>query len=154
MELVAERSTHPTPGRAETPAPVSPSPRLEIFVVSTSAELARATLKKTGSLANRLGARILLWVLQAIPYTLPLSASAELFSFDESLIRKIANDCQVDTTVFWCACRDEWGTLQAALSPESLVVVAVRRGWWPTREKSLARKLRHAGHEVILTETE
>lgn len=154
MELVSERLIHPTTRRAERPEPIDPDSKLEIFVVSTSAELARATLKKAGSLASRLGARILVWVMQAVPYTLPLSASAELLSLDANLIRKIADECQVDTTVFWCACRDEWETLQAGLIPGSLVVVGVRRRWWPTREKSLARKLRRAGHEVILTETE
>jgi hypothetical protein len=40
------------------------------------------------------------------------------------------------------------------LGPHSLVVVGGRRRWLPTREKSLARNLRSAGHEVIFTDTD
>jgi hypothetical protein len=154
MQLVSERLVDVTTGRIERAWLTDPESELEIFVVSTSAELARAALKKAGTLASRLGARIQVLVVQAVPYTLPLSASAELLSLDEGLIRKIADECQVATTISWCMCRDEWQTLKDALNPKSLVVLGVRRRWWPTREMSLARKLRRAGHEVILAETE
>jgi hypothetical protein len=43
-------------------------------------------------------------------------------------------------------------TLAAVLEPHSLIVLGARKRWWPTQEKRLARKLRRAGHEVILEE--
>jgi hypothetical protein len=44
--------------------------------------------------------------------------------------------------------------LLATLSPNSLVVIGGRKKWWPTTEKLMARRLRHAGHKVIFIETE
>jgi hypothetical protein len=35
-----------------------------------------------------------------------------------------------------------------------VVVIGSRNRWWLAREKRLARKLRHLGHQVIVTEKE
>jgi hypothetical protein len=51
-------------------------------------------------------------------------------------------------------CRDRLETLKSVLNPRSLVVMSGRKRWWPTAEKSLAKTLRRAGHEVIFTEAE
>jgi alkylated DNA repair dioxygenase AlkB len=66
----------------------------------------------------------------------------------------LAAESPVETTVRICLCRDRWEALEVLLEPRSLVVLGGRKRWWPTRESRLAQKLRRAGHEVILTETE
>jgi len=60
----------------------------------------------------------------------------------------------VETSVHIYLCRDRFETLASVLSPRSIVVLGGRKRWWPTREKSLASKLRKAGHEVVFKETE
>jgi hypothetical protein len=66
----------------------------------------------------------------------------------------IAGESRVETIVQVCLCRDGRQTLEDLLRPHSLVVLGGRKHWWPTRESAMARRLRRAGHEVILIETE
>ena len=77
-----------------------------------------------------------------------------LLEFQEKRFREIASESPVEIRVQLYLCRDGLETLKKVLKPHSLVVVGGRRRFWPTREKSLARKLRKAGHEVIFTETD
>jgi len=75
-----------------------------------------------------------------------------LLDFSERRFRVIAAESPVETTVRLYLCRDRMETLAAVLEPHSLIVLGGRRRWWPTQEKRLVRKLRRAGHEVILEE--
>lgn len=143
------------------PATGSPAPgagefesKLNVDVVFTSIEPTLAALKKAGALAGRLNARITLLVPQIVPYPLPLASPPVLLDFNERRFRVIANQSPVETMVRLYLCRDRLETLASVLKPHSVVVVGGRRRWWPTPEKRLAGKLRRAGHEVILAETE
>jgi hypothetical protein len=128
--------------------------RLNVAVIFTSVQSTLAALKKAGALANRLSGRITLVVPQVVPYPLPLTSPPVLLDWNEKRFRVIAGESSVETTVQIYLCRDRLETLTAVLSPRSLVVVGGPKRWWPTAEKRLARTLRRAGHEVILTETE
>jgi hypothetical protein len=46
--------------------------------------------------------------------------------------------------------RDWLDGFRKALPPRSLVFLATKHRWWPTREKRLARALLKAGHHVML----
>jgi hypothetical protein len=112
-------------------------------------------MKAAGKLASSLGARITLLVPQIVPFPLPLESPPVLLDWNEKRFRVIAGESPVETTVRLYLCRDGLDTLKSALLPHSLVVVGGRKAWWPyTRERSLAAKLRRAGHEVIFAETE
>ena len=113
-----------------------------------------AAVRKAGLLASLLNARISLLVPQVVPYPVPLESPPVLLDFREQCCRDIAAQSHVPTAVHIYLCRDAAGTIQALLPPRSLVVIGGRKRWWPTREKTLARKLRHSGHEVIFIETE
>jgi hypothetical protein len=122
-----------------TIAPVTGAPvRLDISVVFTSVNATLRALKEAGSLAKSLGARITLIVPQIVPYPLPLR------NFSERRLWVIANKCKVETRVSIYPCRDALETLQSVLQPASLVVVGA--------ETRLAAKLRHLGHQVVVTE--
>jgi hypothetical protein len=127
---------------------------LDVAVVFTSADATIAALKKAGALASSLSARILLLVPQIVPYPLPLESPPVLIDFSERRFRMIAIESPVETIVRVFLCRDRLETLSMVLKPHSLVVVGGRRRWWPTSEERLAKRLRRAGHEVILAETE
>jgi len=143
-------------------APAGPQPagaeeqetRLGVVVVFTSVESTIQALRKAGTLAGSLHARITLVVPQVVPYPLPLTSPPVLLDFSERRFRAIAAESPVETTVRLYLCRDQMETLSAVLAPHSLIVVGGRARWWPTWEKRMARRLRRAGHEVILTETE
>jgi len=149
MQPVFEKSLTPAPATRET------SPRLNINVVFTSVDATLAALKEAGRLANHLSAHITLVVLQIVPYPLPLTSPTVSVDWNERRIRVIANKSPVETIIHLYLCRDRFETLLSVLKRGSLVVIGGRQHWWwPTPEKTLARTLRRAGHEVIFTGTE
>ena len=145
-----------TPGRKrQVPARLEESEhQLDVAVVFTSADATAAALRKAGALADSLNARIKLVAPQVVPYPLPLESPPVLLDFSEHRLREIALESPVETTIQIYLCRDAWDALKTVLAPHSLVVIGGKRRWWRTREESLARKLRRAGHEVVFTEME
>ena len=137
----------PSRGDAETSEPC-----LNISVLFTSVEATIAALSEAGNLADSLGARIALLVMQRVPYPLPLDDPPLSVDWNEKRLREVASISPVDTVIRIYLCRDRLQTLKTALQPGSIVVIGCKRRLWPTSEARLARKLRCLGHEVILTE--
>jgi len=154
MSLAIEKLLAPQVGRPTRPIGEEADQKLNVAVVFTSVESTLAALKEAGTLANSLGARITLVVPQVVPYPLPLESPPILVEFNENRFRVIASESPVETNVQVYLCRDRVELLLGMLSPNSLVVVGARKKWWPTSEKRMARRLRQAGHKVILMETE
>jgi hypothetical protein len=127
---------------------------LNVFVIFTSVDATLQALKEAGNLAHQLNGRIMLVAPQVVPYPLPLTSPPVLLDWNERRLRVIANQSAVETIVRIYLCRDRWQALERLLRPHSVVVVGGPKRWWPTRESRLARRLRRAGHQVILTETE
>ena len=148
------KTVTPAIGRQTPTEPKVFQNRLHVAVVFTSTTATLAALKKAGALAESLSARITLVVPQIVPFPLPLESPPVLLDFSEQKFRQIAAESPVETTVHINLCRDRIETLRAVLPDRSVVVLGGRRRWWPTGEQRLARQLRRAGHEVILTETE
>lgn len=127
----------------------------EITVVFTSFRSAPEALKRAGKLARRLAGRITLLVPQIVPYPLQLTQPPISIEWNERRFRFLAESSEVDATVQLYLCRNRDETLKTVLGPHSIVIVGeLRRRWWFTPEKRLARNLLHAGHEVVLIETE
>src|SRR5215470_8833975 len=147
MLFAIEKVLVPAVAHPEQPAATEADHRLNIAVVFTSAEATLVALREAGTLATSLGARITLVVPQVVPYPLPLESPPVLLDFNERRFREIAAQSPVETTVQIYLCRDGLATLMNVLTPSSLVVIGGRRRWWPTRERSLVRRLRKAGHE-------
>lgn len=153
MSLASKRLASAT-GLPVLPPSDAINHRLEITVVFTSTKATTTALKKAAALAAGLAARITLVVPQVVPYPLPIERPPVPIDLSEQRLRKIADKVPVETAVHLHLCRDRLQTLTALLRPRSLVVVGgPRRRWWPTEERSLARKLRRAGHEVIFAES-
>jgi hypothetical protein len=128
--------------------------RINISVISTSTESTIEALRRASTFANSLGARITLVVAQVVPYPLPLASPPVLADFNERRFRQIVVETQVEASVQIYLCRDVHETLLSVIPRGSIVVVGGRKRWWPTAERRLARKLRRAGNQVILTESE
>lgn len=164
MQITAERRVARTAEGCRGVAPATEIPgrqvtggapsQLNVSVVFTSVEGTLAALRTAGTLANRLGVHITLLVPEVVPRPLPLNKPPVLHDWNERRFRVLAAQSPVDTTVRFYLCRDRDETLANVLRPHSLVVVGGKRRWWPTSEDRLAKRLRHLGHEVILTETE
>jgi hypothetical protein len=152
MSLGMESQFVPALTSRRPPALARAQSTLNIAVVFTTVNSTLAALKKAGLLASQLSARITLVVPQVVPYPLPLANPPVPRSFNERLLRVIAGQSSIETSVHLYLCRDSLDTVLAVLPPHSLVVVGTRARWWLSPEKRLARNLRRAGHEVILTE--
>lgn len=152
MSLALDQRLSTTTRLPQLPETDQEESRLNIIVVSTSVDTTVTALKRAGTLAESLGARITLVVPQVVPYPLPLTSPPVLLDFQERRFREIASETPADIQVRLYLCRDAVDTLKTVLRPHSLIILGGRRRWWPTREKSLARKLRRAGHEVIFIE--
>lgn len=127
--------------------------RLPLVVVFTSGEATVLALKNAGILASRLHARVELIITQVVPYPLPLDQPPVHPNFLLRRLCALARETPVGTSVRLFLCRDRLATLKEVLRPHSLIVVGGRRSWWAMEETNLTRKLRRAGHDVILTET-
>lgn len=123
---------------------------LNVTVIFTSINATLSALRRAAILASRLHARITLMVPQVVPYPLPLTQAPVAREFTERRFRVLAEETPIETSVRIYLCRDRGRALAAALTPRSLVVIGGRRAWWPTEEKRLSRRLRRAGHEVVL----
>ena len=154
MSLAIEKVLRPASGGPPRRAAQKTERRLNITVVFTSVDSTLAALKEAGMLANSLGAQIMLVVPQIVPYPLPLESPPVLLEFNENRFRVMASQSPVETSVQIYLCRDRFETLTSVLKPGSIVVLAGRKRWWPTRDKRLARQLRRAGYEVLFKETE
>jgi len=120
-------------------------------VVFTDARSTLRALKTAGSLAKGLGAHIRLLVPHCIAFPIPLEECLVGTAFLERRFRTVVAGVKVDTRVDVRLCRTRWQMLQRVLAPGSVVVLGGRRCWWPTAEGGLARKLRAAGHHVVLS---
>jgi hypothetical protein len=154
MALALERLLAPTTGYPAQAPSIERDRKLDIAVVFTSVEPTLRALKQAGVLAHRLNSQVRLVVPQIVPYPLPLTSPPVLLDFNERRFFAVASESHVETTVCIYLCRDRWDALELVLKPRSLVVIGLRKRWWPTAETRLARGLRRAGHEVIVVETE
>ena len=154
MSPAFERLVSPQTRRPDSETLPESEHGLEVLVVFTSVDATLSALKKAAELAASLGARITLIVPQIVPYPLPLNSPPVLIDFNERRFQVIASQIPVETIVRIYLCRDRSDALNMVMKPRSLVVVGARKRFWPTAEARLARKLRRAGHEVIVTEVE
>ena len=154
MSLSMDRILSPAEGRPECLSRTEAGRKLEVAVIFTAVESTITALKHAAFLASSLGARISLVVPHVVPYPLPLNEPPVALDFAERRFRVIAEHSRVETRVAVYLGRDRLQTLRAVLKPDSIVVIGGRKTWWPSAEKRLARGLRRAGHEVILSEKE
>ncbi|HTB19872.1 MAG TPA: hypothetical protein VK708_17240 [Bryobacteraceae bacterium] len=154
MALALEKMIAPAIGAPARPFTEQTGSKLDVSVVFTSVDATLTALKEAANLASSLDGRITLIVPQIVPYPLPLASPPVLVDFNERRLRVIASNCRVETRVSIYLCRDPLETLRSVLKPHSLVVVGSRKRWWPTAEERLAKKLRHFGHQVVVTERE
>jgi hypothetical protein len=133
---------------------IGPGFRLPVFVIFTSINRTLKALEKAGQLANPLRTRIEIIAVQTVPFTLPLDEPPVPFEFVVRRLEEMANQFQEQIKISAYLCRDSSEALKCVLNRNCPVVMGVRKRLWPTRDERLARKLRRAGYNVTLVETE
>jgi hypothetical protein len=152
------QTTTNLPGKVITQeaAPRFPSGPLELNVIFTDVQSTAAALNFAQSFARELGARISLRAAVAVPFQLPLERPPISVAFLQDVMRKLVAQLKRETfdpTLHLYLCRDCVGAFSQVLKPNSLVVIAGRRRWWPTAETRMARALRAEGHRVIFVDS-
>jgi hypothetical protein len=123
---------------------------IEIVVPYTEWALADAVLKRAMALTAGLKATVRLVAVHAIPYPLPFHCPTALHAHLVEQLVDLASRCPlaVDPQVVLARYRDDG--FRHVLKPASIVLIGVRKRFWPTREEKLARALARDGHQVAL----
>jgi hypothetical protein len=125
-------------------------PALAVTVLYTAVRPTLGALRRAASLARDLGASIRILNVRAVPYPLPLENPPTDREVLARNIRTLADGQAITTLIEICYGRDIVDSLLESLSPNSIVLIGVRRSWWPSRELRWAKKLTQCGHHVIV----
>jgi len=146
----------PVPGVSwQTAVEQSPS-RLEVNLIFTTQQATSRALETVECLARDLGACIRLRAAVVVPYPLAADESPVSIPFLErslfDLVSRLERD-GFEATAHLYFCRDREKALLQVLEPNSLVVIAGKKRWWPTYTSRLAKALRFEGHRVVFVDT-
>jgi hypothetical protein len=124
---------------------------LAVFVLFTSVDRTLKALEKAYEIARPLEAKVVVVVIQAVPFPLPLDTPIVplewvIRQFEER-IGDLPDGSEIKVLVYLC--RDRALALKRILNPVCPVVIGMKRRWWPTQNERIARKLRCAGYEVV-----
>jgi hypothetical protein len=125
-----------------------------VQVIYTTHSETLAALEVASRLGGNLGTHPKVVRLYAVPYALPLESPPVSVDFLEEQIRALARECPTEFTSRIYLCREPRWTLRELFPPHSVIVIAGKKRWWPTKEQRWASWLRRAGHEVIFVEQE
>lgn len=133
--------------------PSAANGRLRLNVLFTNHAETLAALKSAGSMSAGLEAEIALLVPLIVPFPLPLEDPPVPLAFACRRISELVGSAQPNTNVeaYVFLCRDSAEAILKALRPHSLVLIGTRGRWFLSRSQRLARKLRAAGHQALLT---
>src|SRR5262245_4794488 len=134
-------------------APDTPS-NLQIVIPHRTPQLTRAALKYAASVTNDLNARIRLIDVHIVPYGVPLDKPTVDPRHLTRRLRQLAQECMVPISAEVVYARDWEQGLRRSLAPGSIVLMTIKRSWWPTSEKRLAARLRKVGHQVIWVDSD
>ena len=127
---------------------------LPVSVIFTSINRTLLALEKASQLAKPLNGGIEVLAVQTVPFPLPLDDPSVPLEFIVRRLEEMATRFPGRIKISAYLCRDQLEALKRVLNRNSPVVMAVRKGWWPTRDERVARKLQRDGYRVILVETE
>jgi len=160
MDIHRSSENHSDPSivpRVESPD-LSPadqsSERLQVNILYTTHSGTLAALKLASRLGANLGTCPRVLRLYAVPFALPLERPAVRVDFLEEQLRALACEPTMEFTAQIYLCREPRRTLRELFPPHSVIVLAGKKRWWPTKEQRWIRVLKEQGHEVIFVNSE
>jgi hypothetical protein len=127
--------------------------RLRVTVLYTTIEGTLAALTTGAELARGLAAEVEVLVTEQVPFHYLLDQPPVVAGFFERLCVELVRQAKldlnsVDIKIYFC--RDRLNCLGQMLRRRSLVVIGVKRCWWPRRERALQRALNEMGHDAVM----
>lgn len=132
-----------------TSGPTVEVAELDLVTPFTTPELTRAAIAVAEQLGSDLHAAIRLIKLQVVPYAVESSTVA--LSFLETQMGAFRSTLPLHPQIIFT--RNSEADLLRALHTDSIVILASKSRPWPTLIERTARKLRRAGHRVVLVHT-
>ena len=122
---------------------------LWMVVPYTTPELTRAALRHAG-VCSDLDVHVVLVDIQIVPFPCSLDHPPVDPKFSRRRLTELLKETQLPGRAAVVYTRDWLEGFKRVLEPGSLVILATKKRWWPTREAKLARALMKAGHQVML----
>jgi len=122
---------------------------LSVVVPYTTPELTRAALRHSAACKD-LDVRIFLVDVQVVPFPCPLDQPPIDKEHTKHRLQSFLSEDGLPGDAAVLYARNWCEAFRKLLGPHSLVVLATRQRWWPSRERKLARALTKAGHDVML----
>jgi hypothetical protein len=149
------RNTYPAGGQSlareqadqHRPAQLLPGV-LWMVIPYTTPELTRAALRHAG-VCSDLDVHVDLVDVQVVPFPCSLDQPPIDKEFSERRLRKLLQETGLPGHAAVLYTRDWLEGFKRVLEPGSLILLATKKRWWPTREDKLARSLMKAGHKVM-----
>lgn len=120
-----------------------------VVIPYTTPELTRAALRHVG-VCSDLDVHVSLVDVQVVPFPCPLDQPPIDNEHSCRRLQELFTESGLPGRAAVLCTRDWHEGFRRALDPKSLVIIATKGRWWPTREKKLARALSKAGHQVTL----
>jgi len=127
---------------------------LQVVIPHRTPEQTRAALKYSASLAADLSVRLRLIDVHVVPYGVPIDAPTVNPQHLARRLRQLAQESSLPVSAEVVYARDWEQGFRRSLAPGSVIVMAMKRSWWPTKDKRLAARLRNLGHQVMWVECE
>ena len=127
---------------------------LQVVIPHRSPELTRSALKYAGSFAADLNVRLRLIDVHVVPYGVPLDHPTVNPKHLYRRIHQLAQESALPISAEVIFARDWEQGFRRALAPGTLVLMAMKRSWWPNKDKRLAARLRKQGHQVVWVDSE
>jgi hypothetical protein len=127
---------------------------LQVVIPHRTPELTRTALKYSADLAADLHVRLRLIDVQVVPYGVSIDTPTVNPKHLERRLRQLAQESNLPVSAEVVYARDWEQGFRRSLAPGSVIVMAMKRSWWPTKDKRLAARLRSLGHQVMWVECE
>ena len=122
---------------------------LWVVIPFTTPELTRVALRHAG-VCSDLDVHVALVDIQVVPFPCPLDQPPINKEFSERRLQQLLKESRLPGQAAVVYTRDWFEAFGKMLEPKSLVILATKKRWWPTRQERLARTLAKAGHQVML----
>jgi hypothetical protein len=125
---------------------------LRVVIPYTTPELTRTALHHAGT-STGLGVWVTLIDVQVVPFPCPMDQPPINKKYSQHRLEELLRETGLNGHTSVLYTRDLAQGFRQALGSNSLVILAGKKRWWPTRQKRLARDLSKAGHQVMLLQT-
>ncbi len=135
-------------------SPIAAAGQPAIYVLATGLSSTCAALTAAVRLARREAAPLVVLVPHVVPYASPVEDLAGAGVFAATCYHDFVRDLGAEARIHLCLCRRIDDTLGLLPSGSTVVIGDTARAWLPSADRRLARRLRQAGHTVVLAAAE